>query len=110
MLPPLGYVVAWQTSGKTRHAWVVALMMLWSGAYFRVWTMVDNFTPFALAGALGLYAGWRSIKGGYAWPFIVGVMSGPRPSCAGRWTIVANCHWAGVAWICAYSAIAFSCL
>ena len=77
LLPPLGYIIAWQISGIKRHAWVVALLMLWSGFYFRVWTTIDNFTPFAIAGTLALYATWQALSTPRLWWMLpAGIMAG----------------------------------
>ena len=77
LLPPLGYLIAWQVSANKRHAFSVALLMLFSGFYFPVWTVIDTFTPFALAGALSLYAAWRAYETGrYRWAILTGVMIG----------------------------------
>ncbi|HEY83531.1 MAG TPA: glycosyltransferase family 39 protein [Chloroflexi bacterium] len=77
LLPPLGYLIAWQVSAKKRHARSAALLMLFSGFYFPVWTVIDTFTPFALAGALSLYAAWRALETGhYRWAILAGVMTG----------------------------------
>jgi hypothetical protein len=77
LLPPLGYWMAWQISGLRRHAWVVALMMLFSGFYFFMWPTIDNFTPFALAGSLCLFAAWPALEQKrLSWAFLAGVMAG----------------------------------
>jgi hypothetical protein len=77
LLPPLGYLIAWRVSGQVRHAWVVALMVLWSGFYFPMWTTIDNFTPFALAGAISLVATWQAVETSDGrWALLAGLMAG----------------------------------
>ncbi len=77
LLPPLSYLIAWQVSAKKRHAFSAALLMLFSGFYFPVWTVIDTFTPFALFGALSLYAAWRALETGrHRWAILAGVMIG----------------------------------
>jgi hypothetical protein len=77
LLPPLGYWIAWSVSRNRRHAWVVALLMLFSGFYFPVWTAIDGFTPFALSGALCLFGTWRMVENySYRWAGVVGLTAG----------------------------------
>ncbi len=55
LLPLVGYVVAWQTTGVRRHAWVAGLITLFSGLFFPYWTLPETFAPFALFGSLALW-------------------------------------------------------
>ncbi|MEM7034527.1 MAG: glycosyltransferase family 39 protein [Chloroflexota bacterium] len=62
LLAPFTALIAWKVSTQKRHAWVAGLMMIFSGFYFWAWTIVDNFTPFALAGSMMLYMFWDGIE------------------------------------------------
>ena len=55
LLPLLSYIVAWQTTGVRRHAWVAGLLTLFSGLFFPYWTLPETFAPFALIGSLALW-------------------------------------------------------
>ncbi|MDY6876040.1 MAG: hypothetical protein SWK90_07575 [Chloroflexota bacterium] len=61
LFPLVGYIVAWQTMGVRRHAWVAGLLTLFSGLFFPYWTLPETFTPFALFGSLALWlaGNWR---------------------------------------------------
>lgn len=61
-LPVLGYLTAYNLSGQARYGWVVGLLMIFSGFYFSAWTVIDGFTPFALAGSLCFYASWQMLQ------------------------------------------------
>jgi hypothetical protein len=62
-LLPLGsYWVAFQITGRRRHAWLAGLLMLFSGFYGLYWGHTDNFTPFALLGSLSLIAAWQASR------------------------------------------------
>lgn len=55
LLPPVAYAVAYETSRSRRHAWLAGLLVTAGGFYLIRWPTPDNFTPFALAGALCLW-------------------------------------------------------
>lgn len=77
LLPPAGYLIAWQTTGNARHAWIVALLMLFSGYYFGRWTTIESFTPFALAGMLMLWSTARSLDTQrIGWALLAGAAAG----------------------------------
>jgi len=93
LLPPLGFVIAWQVSQNKRHAWVVTLLMIFSGFYFPVWTVIDTFTPFALAGALSLYAAWRMLGDNAQAELLSG---GPKRGLLSAWSFSRWALLAGV--------------
>lgn len=77
LLPPLGYGIAWRFNRNRRHALIVALLMLFSGFYFPVWTAIDTFTPFALAGIGCLAAAWQMTETKrYRWAALAGIAAG----------------------------------
>ncbi len=77
LLPALGYSLTWQVTQNTRHAWIVGFLLIFSGFYFPVWTVVDGFTPFALAGLCCLYAAWRMLEETrLTWALLAGSMAG----------------------------------
>ena len=55
VLPLMAYAVAWQLSTKRRHAWLAALLTIFSAFYLPYWGVPESFTPFAVFGALALY-------------------------------------------------------
>jgi len=61
LLPPVAYLVAWQTPGPKaglgarRRAWAACLLTLFSGFFFPYWTLPETFAPFALFGSLALW-------------------------------------------------------
>ena len=76
-LAPLSYRLTQSFSQKKSHAWAVAWLLLFSGFYFPMWTAVDSFTPFALAGSLCLIALWQAIKHqDWRWAILSGLMAG----------------------------------
>jgi 4-amino-4-deoxy-L-arabinose transferase-like glycosyltransferase len=60
LLPLVSYWVALQVTGRRRHGWLAGLLTIFSGFYVLYWGHTDNFTPFALAGSLGLVAAWQA--------------------------------------------------
>jgi len=62
LLPLVSYSVAWQVAGKRRHAWVAALLTLFSGFFFPYWTLPETFAPFALFGSLALWLAGREMR------------------------------------------------
>ena len=72
LLPLVGYSIAWQTTGRRRHAWATGLLVLFSGLFFPYWTLPESFAPFALFGSLALWlAGCWVLDTGY-WILDVG--------------------------------------
>ena len=55
VLPIIAYAVAWQVSASRRHAWLAALLTIFSGFYLPYWGVPESFTPFAVFGALAIY-------------------------------------------------------
>jgi hypothetical protein len=55
LLPVLAYLIASRISGVRRHAWIAALLTIFSSFYLPYWGVPESFAPFAVAGALGLY-------------------------------------------------------
>lgn len=60
VLPVIAYGVAWQLSGRRRHAWLAALFTLVSPFYLAYWGVPESFAPFAVFGALAMWLGSRS--------------------------------------------------
>jgi hypothetical protein len=62
LLPLVAYVVAWDLSGKHRHAILAGLLAVFPGFYAHVLVLPDNFAPFALAGSICLWATGRGLR------------------------------------------------
>ena len=52
-------------SGVRRHAWVAALLTIFSPYYLPYWGVPESFAPFAVFGALALY--WASAESKWKW-------------------------------------------
>jgi 4-amino-4-deoxy-L-arabinose transferase-like glycosyltransferase len=77
LLPLLSYLVAYDLAQNRRHALCAALFTVFSGFYVVYWVTPDNFAPFALSGALCLWAVGRARKGGGAgWYALAGLCAG----------------------------------
>lgn len=77
LFPPLGWWMIWRFNQNRRHAWLVGLLLLFSGFYFPVWTAIDTYTPFALAGAICLFAAWQMAQTGSSrWAVVAGLAAG----------------------------------
>jgi 4-amino-4-deoxy-L-arabinose transferase-like glycosyltransferase len=77
LLPALSYLVAYDVAGRRRHALCAGLFALFSGFYMAYWVVPDAFAPFALAGALCLWALGRGLeRGQMAWFAIAGFCAG----------------------------------
>lgn len=61
LLPLLAYGVAWDLTGKRRHAVLAGLLAVFPGFYTHFLVLPDSVTPFALAGGLGLWATGRGL-------------------------------------------------
>jgi len=69
VLPLLAYLVAQHVSGIRRHAWMAALLTIFSPFYLPYWGVPESFAPFAVFGALALYwacgtAKWKWLAAG----------------------------------------------
>jgi len=77
MLPLIAFGIALDASRNFRHANVVALLMIFSGFYFRMWTVTDSFTPFTVAGILSIYGFSKHLTSGkIGWALFAGLMTG----------------------------------
>jgi len=61
LLPLIAYGVAWQLSANRRHAWLAALLTIFSAFYLPYWGVPESFTPFAVFGSLALWLGSRQV-------------------------------------------------
>ena len=101
-LPLLSYRVAWAVARRRRHAWCAALFTVFGGYYVAFWPLPDNFAPFAVAGALCLFALGRGLETNAGrWFAVAGI-------CAGMATLARSDGMllAGVAFIVALLTIA----
>lgn len=57
VLPLIAYGVAWQLSANRRHAWLAALLTVFSAFYLPYWGVPESFTPFAVFGSLAVWLG-----------------------------------------------------
>lgn len=55
LLPLIAYSIAWQLSRVRRHAWLAALLTIFSAYYLPYWGVPESFAPFAVFGSLALY-------------------------------------------------------
>ena len=77
LLPVLAYLVAYDISQNRRRAICAGLFTVFSAFYAAYWVTPDNFTPFAVAGALCLWALGRGMRSGNAmWFVVAGVGAG----------------------------------
>ncbi len=92
LLIPLTYWISFSLSKQRWQARLASLFMLFSAFYFPFWTAIDNFTPFALAGALALFFAWLGLTADsevasqaendkrsshhYLYPFLSGIFIG----------------------------------
>ncbi len=72
LLAVIAYAIAWQTAANRRHAWAAALFAIFSGFFVPVWPMPETFAPFAVFGAIGLWAAGK----GERWGLIAGACAG----------------------------------
>lgn len=70
-----GAYVAWAVSGKLRHLWIAGLLLIFSGTVTAYWTLPETFTPFALFGAVTLWAGARYWQTGRARWLVLGILT-----------------------------------
>ncbi|MDM8520529.1 hypothetical protein QUF64_10810 [Anaerolineales bacterium HSG6] len=70
LLAPLTFLVTLQLfqgrkTGQTHavwFAWLAGLLVVFSGFYLPFWPAIDNFTPFALFGALALFGAYLAMQ------------------------------------------------
>jgi hypothetical protein len=65
VLPVVAYLVAWRASAVRRHAWIAALLTIFSPFYLPYWGVPESFASFAVFGALALY--WASAETKWKW-------------------------------------------
>ncbi|MGD9147719.1 MAG: hypothetical protein PVI80_19285, partial [Anaerolineae bacterium] len=56
LLPLVSYTVAWDLSGKQKHAVLAGLLTIFPGYYAHSFVVPDSFAVFALAGSVSLWA------------------------------------------------------
>jgi hypothetical protein len=62
LLPLISYAVALDLTGEQKHAVLAGLLAVFPGFYAHVFVLPDNFTPFALAGSVCLWAAGRGLR------------------------------------------------
>lgn len=77
LLPLIAYAIAWRVSASRRHAWLAALLTIFSGFYLPYWGVPESFAPFAVFGSLALLLSSQVIKQGGGWRLVAAGM------CAG---------------------------
>lgn len=73
LLPVLAYLVTQRLSSVRRHAWLAALLTIFSPFYMPYWSVPESFAPFAVFGALALY--WACAATKWKW-LIAGLCAG----------------------------------
>ncbi len=77
LLPLVAYGVAWDLTGKRRHAMLAGLLAVVPGFYTHLLVLPDSFAPFALAGSISLWAAGRGLRDGKpVWFGLAGLMAG----------------------------------
>jgi hypothetical protein len=77
LLPGIAYLVAFDLSGDRRRARYAGLLATFGGFYTIYWVVPDSFAPFAVAGALCLWAVGRGMRSGRGpWFAIAGLSAG----------------------------------
>ncbi len=61
LLAPISFEATRILSGRRWPGWLAGILAIFSGFYFPYWTAIDNFTPFAVAGALALLTAWYGL-------------------------------------------------
>jgi hypothetical protein len=61
LLPVMAYIVAWDLTGKLKHALLAGFLAMLPGFYTHFFVLPDNFAPFALAGSLCLWSTGRGL-------------------------------------------------
>lgn len=73
----LTYHIGWQLNHLRRHAWSAGLVLLLGGFYSRFWGTTDTFAPYALFGALALWAMGQGLRlFSWRWWLLGGVAAG----------------------------------
>ncbi len=76
-LPLVAYAIAWDLTGKRRHATLAGFLAVFPGFYAHVLVLPDNFAPFALAGSACLWAAGRGLRDGRPlWFGLAGLAAG----------------------------------
>lgn len=76
-LPLVAYVVAWDLTGRQKHAVLAGILAVFPGFYAHVFVLPDNFAPYALAGSICLWAAGRGLRvGGSLWFGLAGIAAG----------------------------------
>jgi 4-amino-4-deoxy-L-arabinose transferase-like glycosyltransferase len=73
VLPVLAYLIAWRLTAVRRHAWIAAVLTIFSPFYLPYWGVPESFAPYAVFGALALY--WASADKKWKW-LAAGVCAG----------------------------------
>jgi hypothetical protein len=77
LLPLVAYVIAWDLTGKRRHALLAGLLAIVPGFYSHVLILPESFAPFALAGSLCLWAAGRGLRSQHPlWFGLAGLAAG----------------------------------
>ncbi len=77
VLPLFAFYLARRIYGRDSYAWAAAVFTAFSGFYTVYWVSPDNFTPFAVAGSVSLYAAARGVESGKArYLFGAGILAG----------------------------------
>lgn len=72
LLPVIAYAIAWQAARNRRHAWATALLTIFSGFFTAFWSLPETFAPFAVFGALAIWASAHSGR----WAIVAGFGAG----------------------------------
>ncbi len=75
-LPLIAYSIAWRVSASRRHAWLAALLTIFSPFYLPYWGVPESFAPFAVFGSLTLYLGSAGDKETSRQGLLAGVCAG----------------------------------
>jgi 4-amino-4-deoxy-L-arabinose transferase-like glycosyltransferase len=77
LLPLVAYEIAWDLTGRRKHAVLAGVLAVFPGFYAHVLVLPDNFAPFALAGSLCLWAAGRGLRDGHpGWFGLAGLAAG----------------------------------
>ena len=77
LLPLVSYAVAWDLTGKQKHAVLAGLLAIFPGYYAYGFVLPDSFAPFALAGSVCLWASGRGLRDGRPlWFGVAGLAAG----------------------------------
>ncbi len=77
LLPAVACLLAWELTGRRRHAVLAGLLAVFPGFYAHVLVLPDNFAPFALAGSVCLWAAGRGLRDGRPlWFGVAGLAAG----------------------------------